>query len=203
MGIAKKIVWVNEFIMIKKLNIFSSFLYFIFFSCNAQTGTPEQYKNKNNVSPNIYQNISQKILDSVKSRIFKKEDPYYPSENDSLTEVFVDTILFSPSMDKIAFFVITKNSNDKLLDKGDKNDFHFTAYSFLGHLDSIHNITNLLWVSGFSLFNYKSKIATSNRIRDVYFKEITKRTNTKGESTYKYNFDDVRFWSGPVWTKYD
>jgi hypothetical protein len=190
--------------MVRKWNIIGCLVCGFIVSCNAQTqkDTPEYYKNKSHTKPEVYQKITFKVIDSIKNKILNKEDPYYPPENDSLTEIFVDTLLFSPSMNKIAFFVITENSNDKLLDKGNKNQFHYSSYCFIGHLDSSYNIKDFKWVSGGSLFNFKSKINASNRIRDIYFKEITNRTNSKGESTYKYNFDDVRFWNGPLWSKY-
>jgi hypothetical protein len=174
----------------------------ITFGCNSQNVTPNRYKNINTVGLEQYKKNIDEIADSIRSRIKSKEDPYYESEYDSLTEIIIDTILFSPANDKLAFFVITKNSNDKLLEKGNKNEFHYNAHCFIGHLNKDGLIEDMSWIRGHSLFNFRNIKNISKRIREVFFNEMTERTNLNGGSTYKYNFDYVRFWNGPIWNVY-
>jgi hypothetical protein len=107
--------------------------------------------------------------------------------------------LYSPEKDKFAFFIITKNSNDKLLSRGKRNEFHYNAHCFIGYLNDDYKIHEIIWVIGYNLSNYDNLEETSKRIREIYFKELTARTNNDVESTYKYNLDDVRFWDGPLW----
>src|SRR5579872_4180715 len=92
------------------------------FGCNDQNPTPDNYKNSTIVDRVQYEHNRAEIKDSIEMLIEGKEGPFYPKENDSLTAVIVDTILYSPNKDKYASFIITKNSNDKLLDKGNKSD---------------------------------------------------------------------------------
>jgi hypothetical protein len=181
----------NHFWKLKSYQVlFLTLVYSLALNCNSQKVTPNEYKYSNDVSPGIYKSDIITISDSIRNRIKSKEDPYFQTENDSLTEIIIDTILYSPKNDKFAFFAISKNSNDKLLDKGDKNEFHYAAHCFIGHLDSNFKILDIAWLRGYNLADYKTLESTS------------KRTNSKGESTYKYNLDDVRFWDGPLWHVY-
>lgn len=88
------------------------------------------------------------------------------------------------------------------MDKGSKNEVHYTTHCFIGHLNNDYDVQDITWVRGYNLSNYKSFEDASKRTREVYFKELTERTNAEGESTYKYNLDDIRFWNGPLWKKY-
>lgn len=157
--------------------------------CQGQNDTPERYKNNFIVSNYIYQEHTTVLMDSIRFFINKKTSAYYPNENDSLTQIFIDTILYSPKKDRMAFFVITKNSNDKLLSKGNKDEFHYDSHCFISDLKGV-NLFNIKWLSAYSLTRYSSKEESSKRIREIYFKEF------KGGQggIFGYNLDDVRFW---------
>jgi len=157
-------------------------------SCQVSNTTPEKYKYKTTVSSVLYSNHKNILTDSIRLYIDEKRKAYYPKENDSLTEIVIDTIVYSPNRDRAAFFVITKNSNDKLLSKGSKDEFHYDAHCFIALFDSI-NFKNVNWLSAHNLTNYTTHQKTSERIREIYFK------NFKGsQGIFKYNLDDVRFW---------
>lgn len=188
----------------KKIKIMLGFIAISLISgcSNAQNLTPKKYKYYDTVSSDVYQKHIMILKDSIRNLINTKQEPYYQKENDSATEIFIDTILYSPQKDKIAAFVITQNTNDKLIDKGNAGEFHYAAHCFIGRLNNNYYVRDITWVRGYNLSNYKSFKDASKRIREIYFKELTERTNAKGESTYKYNLDDVRFWDGPLWKKY-
>jgi hypothetical protein len=185
-----------------KILLFALLPFFISCKNKAQNITPGEFRYYTKVNPEIYEKNTKALIDSIKILIRYKSEPYNIKEDDSLTGIFVDTILYSPKYDKIAFFIITKNSNDKLLDKGSKDEFHYNANCFIGQLDSQKNIIVFGNIIEHSLFNFDNQKSTSDRIREVYFKEINMVTNLEGKSVYKYNFDDVRFWDGPVWDSY-
>ena len=103
-------------------------------SCQGQNDTPEKYKNNFIVSNDIYKEHTSVLMDSIRFYINIRTSAYYPNENDSLTQIFIDTILYSPKKNKLAFLVITKNSNDKLLSKGSKDEFHYDAHCFISNL---------------------------------------------------------------------
>jgi hypothetical protein len=178
------------------------FVWYFAIGCNSPNDTPANFKYHDTISRSQHKQNSEELKDSIKVLIREKQGPFYPKEYDSLTEIFVDTILYSPNNRKYASFIITKNSNDKLLDRGSKNEFHYNAFCFIGKLTSESKIGDLTWVNAQILVRFETYTEVSNLIRHAYFREITTRTNLAGESTFKYNFDDIRFWDGPVWKKY-
>ncbi len=176
-------------------------LYNFCYGCtgNASDTTPVIYRNNTQVAPHIYK-VHQKILkDSIQHFINNKSLAYYPKENDLFTEIIIDTILYSPKKDKAAFFVITKNSNDKLLSGGNKNEYHYNAHCFTVFLKGDSTFNGIDWISTSSISNFYTFEKTSFRIKEMYFKDFNKRQDVDGNSMYKYNLDDVRFWDGPVW----
>jgi hypothetical protein len=173
-----------------------------FLSCNSHNSTPENYKYHTIVSSKRYGHDQNTLRDSIEVLIKENQEPFHPHEDDSLTNVFIDTILYSPKNDKYATFIITKNSDEKLPDKGKRNEFHYNAFCFIGKLNADSTIKDLTWISAHIVVRYKSLQAVSSRIRQIYFNEIATRKNLAAESTFKFNFDDIRFWDGPLWQKY-
>ena len=171
-------------------------------SCTYQIPTPDKYKYIDTVSKVQYERNKAELMDSIKVLIKTKGGPYYPDENDSSTGIFVDTILYSPNKEKYASFIITKNSNAKLLDKGKPNEYHYNADGFIGRLDRNLDIKDLSWINAYSFILNKSLNEASYGIREMFFKEITTRKDLGGESIFKNNLDDIRFWDGPLWHEY-
>ncbi len=163
-------------------------------SCQASNTTPEKYENKTTVSNELYSMHKSILIDTIRLYINERRKAYHPKENDSLTGIVIDTIVYSPNKDKAAFFVITKNSNDKLLNKGSKDEFHYEARCFIALLDSTA-FKSIRWFSAYNLTNYSTHKGTSTRVRAGYFK------NFKGsQELFKYNLDDIRFWGDEnVW----
>src|SRR5258707_2392075 len=162
-------------------------------------GTEKEYRNESRVSSEVYREHATILKDRIRKLIEKNEGPYYPSENDSLTEIIIDTVLYSPGKDRMAFFVITKNSDDKQLVPGNKNESHFSAHAFTAFLDGSRGIHHIFWINVFSEGDDADVKTASQAIRMMYFKGFRERRDNKGESIYKYNLDDVRFWNGPFW----
>ena len=167
----------------------------LFISCRARTTTPNKYKYSLNVSKVIYNKHKDILADSIKVFVTERRKAYYPTENDSLTEFSIDTIVYSPHVDKIIFFVITKNSNNKLPSNGSINEFHYEARCFIAIVDS-NELKSISWLSAYNLTNYHSYEKVSNRIRDVYFKNIN-----GSRRQIKFNLDDIRFWDDEkIWS---
>lgn len=168
---------------------------------NVEQGlTPSEYIYKDTVDDKIYNQYKSLLTDSIKSFIKAKGSPYYPKEFDEQTEIFIDTILFSPQRNRIAFFVITKNSNDKLLNKGSEDEYHYDANCFVGQLED--DFWDIRWLNAINLTRYPTPMEASHRIREAYFNLFNRRKDIDGNSLYKYNLNDKRFWDGPVWSKY-
>jgi hypothetical protein len=173
------------------------------FGCNnVKKGlTPPEYIYNDTVDIKTYSQYKLTLVDSIRSFIRYKDGPYYRKEFDEQTIVFVDTILFSPKRNRITFFVITKNSNDKLLSKGNKNEYHYDANCFIGNL-KIDSIWDIRWLKALNLTRYDTHIESSERIREMYFTLFSTIKDVDGNSLYKYNLNDIRFWDGPIWQKY-
>jgi hypothetical protein len=151
------------------------------------------------VSTRTYRVHKEILRDSIKHLVTEKRLAYYPKENDLNTEIIIDTILYSPKKDKAAFFVITKNSNDKLLSRGNKNQFHYDAHCFTAYLKGDSTFNGINWISASSINNFSTLEKTTFRIKEMFFKDFSKRQDVNDSSMYKYNLDDIRFWDGPVW----
>jgi|LakMenEpi03Aug12_release.lakeMendotaPanAssembly.Ray.scaffolds.fasta_scaffold196643_2 hypothetical protein len=165
----------------------------------ASDTTPIKYRNNTQVPLHIYK-VHQEILkDSIKHLIKEKSLAYYPKENDLFTEIIIDTILYSPKKDKAAFFVITKNSNDRFLSGGNKNEYHYNAHCFSVYLKGDSTFNDIYWIRASNISNFYTLENTSFRIKEMYFKDFSKRQDVNDNSMYKYNLDDIRFWDGPVW----
>jgi hypothetical protein len=166
---------------------------------NKRDTTPSKYKNRTIVSADTYNKHKLILTDSIKYFIKEKGQAYYPADYDSLTIIIIDTILYSPKIDKAAFFVITKNTNGKLLTKVSKNQYHYNASCFIADVRNGFSFANIFWVRQLNVSNFSDLEETSKRISEMYFTEFALFQNSRGESIYKYNFDDIRFWNGPLW----
>src|SRR5450432_791520 len=178
-------------------NLFTLFNYLILSASCQTVNTPKKHENNTKVSVSHYLILKTKLKDSVRFYVDNQLKAYYPKENDSLTEIFIDTIVFSPKKDKIAFFAISKNSNDKLASKGVDSEFHYNAYCFICII-SATTINSIKWLSVYNISNYDDERETSNDIRKLYFDEL----NTGDKNDAKFNLNDIRFWDGPLWHKY-
>jgi hypothetical protein len=171
---------------------------FIAFSQNKNS---EDFKrNESTVSPHVYKQHKSMLTDSIKKYVCIRSHAFYPKENDSLTEVVIDTILYSPQKDKAAFFVVTKNSNDKLLSKGSKDEYHYNGYCFIALINNCALFRNIQWLSVSSISNFDNYKETQGDIRKMYFEDFKYREDYNGNA-YKYNIGDIRFWDCSIWNK--
>jgi len=188
--------WQLNLSSVKFLILSSTIILFFIESGCSQTTTPKEYLYLDSTCKLTY-NVNKELLTAgIKILISKKSGPYYPNEFDEKTQIFIDTILCSPKKDKIVALVITKNSNDKLLSQGNKSEYHYCANCFIGTKDSTN--WHLNWFKTLNLTGFDDYINTSNGIREIYFNELSTLKDRNGDSIYKYNINDTRFWEGPV-----
>jgi hypothetical protein len=139
------------------------------------------------------------ILSMIRNMIAEDDGPYYVAEYDSLTDIYIDTILYSPKRDKLATFVITRNSDDKLLTKGPSDKYHFNAHCFLGKRDTATLSWSIKWFRRMNFIQHETYGCISEKIRYRYFNNLADLKDSDGNSQYRYNLDDLRFWDGPAW----
>jgi len=176
-------------------------LAFISSSCLRDQSESTQVKLLNNtrVSDSLYVIHKQMLTDSIRKFISARELAYYPEGNDAKTEIYLDTILYSPDITRLAFFVVTGNTNDKLPTIGSKTKFHYDGYCFIANIRSDSIVENIQWVNVMTVSNYSDLDRASNRLRDMYFNELSRIKDVDASSKYKYNISERGFWNGPIW----
>jgi hypothetical protein len=180
--------------------LISSLVIFLIGACDwrKSTETPAAFLYVDTTSKEVYIETKSFLTDSMRYFILGNKDPYYSKEYDSETAVEIDTIIFSPVTDKFFFIAIAKNSNDKLLSRGDKNEFHYDGYSFIARKNEFGN-WDIKWLSAYNFINHGSAQKASANARKAHFETFAERNDVDGKSLYKYNVNDKRFWDGPVW----
>ena len=163
--------------------------------------TPEEYKYQIIISENDYRLDNEYLRSTITTLVEKKAGPFYPDSYDDKTDIFIDSILYSPDQSRIVFFVIAKNSNANLLKTNDPEGEHFDAMCFLGTKESTNRDWIVRWFRIMNFHTYTTYSDVSAKIRFRYFRNLVEIKNEEGESRYKYNIDDIRFWEGPVWDK--
>ena len=171
-------------------------------SCSSKTSTPKEFENVVSVSDSTYSQDSLYFATQITSLIEKKESAFYPKTYNHLTsEVFIDSIVYSPDLKKAAFFVIIKNSNKELLVTDNPEGSHFDAKTFLAERNDESGEWALKWFRIMNINRYSNYNEISKLIRKRYFEDLSKINNEDGQSRYKYNLNDVRFWESSAWSK--
>lgn len=163
----------------------------------TQITTPPEYYYVNEVSRSKYSADSTFLITHIKKMIQRREGPFYPEKFDDSTSIYIDTIVYNADQDRLAFFVITKNTNDKLLSKGRHDKFHFDAHFFIGKI--LEKSWELKWFKRLSFSRFEGYNDISMKVKSWYNNELKKIKGHDGKSLYKYNLNDYRFWDGPLW----
>jgi len=182
------------------IGIIASIILFIYISCNTRTdSTIEKIVTKTfpDTPRKVNSVIEEKFRQKIYTLIGKNEDPYYSPKYDSNSRAFVDTVLFNQAKDKAAFFVITMNSDNKLLINRDSINNHYDAHLFIAQKKS--NEWHVKWVNAAIFTRNKTFSDASKNIREYYFYHFIERKDSYGNSFYKFNLIDTGFWSGPLW----
>jgi hypothetical protein len=164
--------------------------------------TPEQFKYKVTIAQSSYKTDSIQILSKVYEYLLQKKDPFDSNEFNKMTQLKIDTIIYSPNRAQAAFFIVStylfKNyrsyKEDQLLSISDKT--LSSAHCFMAKKK-----TNDWSIYSFDLLNpanYSDSKELSERIREMYFHEL----GTLNVDNCRYNFDDIRMWKEAVWNKF-
>jgi len=150
---------------------------------SRQNVTPDEFRNKTTVDLPTYFAHKRILLDTM-ARYERLRYRPHNIEMDSIGQIVIDTILYSPQKNKMAFFVIRGPISGG-----------YNAHCYIGLLDDL-KIENIRWLDFYNLSFYPSIEQASNRIREIHFTEF----NLRQDSGLDYNLDDVRFWNDDdVW----
>jgi hypothetical protein len=169
------------------------------FGCESSK-TPDQYLNKTAVSKSTYLADSTFFIQQIDSLIENKESAFYPKSYSSTSQIFIDTIVYSPDSLKAAFFVILKNPNSSLLATDNPDGFHFDAKCFLAQRVSVLKPWKIKWFRIMNINRYPEYNEISDQIHKRYFEDLVKIKDESGKSRYGVNLNDIRFWNSPAWS---
>lgn len=183
-------------------------------SCQRQDVRGDKISNKPAVSLAKYSSGGKQVEAVIKDMIINNEGPFYPGKYDEDTEVIIDTLLYSPDLRRVALLSILKIKNSKLYKDQSKDAIsfleketgvpykgdHYDARAFIGYISQDQKIDSLRWLRIFNLNEFKSIENISEKFRRAYFEKLSEVQDEKGSKPYKYNFGDVKFWNGPIWS---
>ncbi|MEQ9264013.1 MAG: hypothetical protein RLN81_02245 [Balneolaceae bacterium] len=168
-------------------------------NCNPKKAN--EYRNSVVVSDSVYTTDSLSFSSQIKLLIENKESAFYPNSYSLTEDVVIDSIIYSPDRLKAAFFVIVKKPNSSLVASENRSGYHYDAKAFLAQRDEEKAEWNLKWFRIMNINRYSKYDEISNQIRSYYLEDLHKVKNSKGESRYRYNLSDSRFWESPAWSQ--
>ena len=169
-------------------------------SCNRgaeKKPVPEKYLNHTVVRAEKYKSDSLLIVSKLMTELQNQEGFFDNTAYTYDTKVIIDSIIYSPDYKKKTIFVVVRNRTENQLYPNNKNFWYYdgTCYLGTGGNDSL----KLYWVGpNFSQSESKEKIASF--IREYYYSGYSAGDTTQADYC-KYNLDDMRFWTCPIWDK--
>jgi hypothetical protein len=162
--------------------------------------TPKAFLSHVEIKKENYSKDSVEIWKQLHYFLSNHKQSFYNKEYFDSTQVIIDTILYSPNFNKLSVFVITKNPTYRQL-IGDKTyDFYYDGYGYFGNKQK--DTIDITWIGPLFLHSH-SKQRVSNLLREYFFREFATIKDASGQYQYKYNLNDVRFWTCPIWKEID
>lgn len=178
------------------------FLLLAFFSCKGssqQKKTPKEFINEVIVDKTIYSRDSTAMVANLYQKMKKHEASFANPEYYDSTILIIDTIIYDHSLDRIAVFVIAKNSTYRNPLSDSKLPFYYNANCYLGKRMRVDStVFELKQLGPFSLGNFHLIEEIRQAIRHYYFLELATVLDEKSHPVFNYNIDDKRFWNSPT-----
>jgi hypothetical protein len=183
---------------LKKADIFLYSLFVCLVSCNSgmkNKSAGDKYVNHSIVTREKYKSDSLVIVYKLMIELQNQEAFFDNSSYNGLTQIIIDSIIYSPDYMKIAAFVVVKNSTKNQLYSDTNHAWYYDGTCYLGR--GVGDSLKLYWVGpGFTQSDNDDRI--SSFIRDHYFRLNNTRDSTQPDYC-KYNLDDIRFWTCSIW----
>jgi hypothetical protein len=175
-------------------------LFFALNSCESyrmKKYTPNEYLNHTMVKREDYSRDSIGILKQLESLLLNHKGFFGNTSYDDSTQLIIDSIIYSPDLNRLAVFIITKNPTSRQLTPNPKSYWYYDATCYLGVKEN--DTISLSW-EGPNFSNSTNQQKLSDIIRESYFTEFADNDTSK-TSTSKYNLNDIRFWNSLIWKK--
>lgn len=167
-------------------------------SCNrsGRVNTPKDFVNHITVMPSLYSRDSISILNSLYDKMKAHEASFQNPEYFDSTKLYLDTVLYDSTLNKIALFVIAENPVFRNPHSDSKLPYYYNANCYLGkRLFADSSIFDLKNIGPVSIINFDNRPTTSKAIRESYFSELTTFLDSESSPRFDYNVDDKRFWT--------
>lgn len=166
-------------------------------SCDSYPGyikTPSNFISEVKASKNIYSLDSSKAIISLVQDLKIRHGFFNNSSYFDSTELIIDSILYSPGLDKLVVLLIVKNPTYRQLMPDRRSFWYFDATYYLGKRegDSLK-----LFFIGPSFTNAVNKKDLSNIIRNECFNKFAMLDSNNNQ--INFNFNDKRFWDSEKW----
>jgi len=165
----------------------------ILFSCgdDSYKATPAKFKQIVKINQALFIADKDDVYSIIKKMIDNKVSPFDKKYYDKSTQIFVDTLVYSPDLTKLIAFIITKNSTEKLLYKENNEKYYYNANYLFCVKNSDDGKISVFDYAAFNLVDFYSYKQIKEALNEYCFYRLL------GESTpdnIHYNVDDVRFW---------
>ncbi|HAL82768.1 MAG TPA: hypothetical protein DCO83_11460 [Mucilaginibacter sp.] len=190
----KKIIVIIGVTFLFGLVIFYFTFIFGWMSFRRNKDTPEKYLSYIVVRKQVYTKDKAEISKKFRYQVDKHIDFFYSEVFDDDTQIIIDTILYSPDFNKVAIFVLTKNSTSKKLAPDVNSDWYYDGSCYLGTRQK--DTFSLSWI-GPSFDNSPDKTKLIDQVHEYYFRLYATEKDPKDR--YRYNLNDIRFWNAPIW----
>ncbi|HTN38483.1 MAG TPA: hypothetical protein VL053_15490 [Arachidicoccus sp.] len=183
------------FVLVLGILVLGFYNFFIkgWYEFKKQTKTPKEFLNQTVIGKDSYSKDSAQLVKQLKVLLSNKVGFFNDSFYSDSTVLIVDTIVYSPKKDKLAFNIITQNPTAKQLVPDRDFKWYFDAATFIGIGDSSEFILQRI---GSSYTNSRDLRSLSKEIRQNRFDRFI--TQNKKDD-YEYNLNDVRFWNSLIW----
>ncbi|WP_018615977.1 hypothetical protein [Segetibacter koreensis] len=161
------------------------------------TDTPKEFLNKTEVVKEKYRRDSMEILRQLKKELSHHEGFFYSKEFFEDTNIIIDTILYSPKLDKLAALVIVQNPTTRQIQPNQFKPYYYNGTSYLGGREA--DTIGVTWFQP-HLINYTDKNELSSDLREECFRLLVFK-DTTDRYALKYNLNDIRFWTSSIWEK--
>ena len=195
----KKTIFIITSVVVLGITFFYFKYIYGWMEFRKSTDTQKEFLNSTLNDKEGYTKDSSKILSELKRLLLRHEhdDFFYSKEFFEGTEINIDTIVYSPDLNKMGILILTKNPTSRQLMPSQNKEWYYDATSYLGvRLGDSISLSPL--GPGFTNSNNKEEL--SNDIRQACFRTLVSKDTTE-KYAFKYNLNDVRFWTSSVWQK--
>lgn len=180
--------------------VFISLLLFTLISCEGyrrQLPTPEEYLSTVRVSKEKYDSDKSKIMVQLKKGLLSRSGFFANTSYSDSTEIFIDSIFYSPDSVRMAtiFFIRNPTYKQLLPDNRSKRYFDATIYLAKKSSDSVKT-----YFFGPRFSNSIDSIYLLKTLRYEGLNNFAEKDSTGMQ--VEYNLNDKRFWTSKYWDRF-